>query len=203
APVTEPATDTAAPPTTASETAPAAQDDTAALAPPNETAAGTSPDDAAVRATTEQAESSDATRPVAPAAQEAAAEEIASAATPPPLPLATLPEPERLEAVDPPVTVTEQRGIAPVQIRRRGGTLGETSFTWWTTDRTATAEDDYASFGLRVETFAAGADAHTVYVPIGVDARAEGRESFYVEVRPTDAGDAAAETLRIEVVIFD
>ncbi len=51
-------------------------------------------------------------------------------------------------------TVSEARAAASVRIRRRGGTLGESSIVWWTSDGSAFASDDYADLGTIIEKFA-------------------------------------------------
>src|SRR5690606_37011933 len=131
-------------------------------------------------------------------AAESPAEALSNTTSPP-----RAAEPERIEAVSPTVTIRERQGVAAVQLRRVGGTLAESSFVWSTIDGTATEADDYASFGARVETFEEGAETHTIFVPIVVHSRPEGRESFVVIVSRTDGRDAAAPPLEIEVVIED
>ena len=54
------------------------------------------------------------------------------------------------------VTISEGQAVAPVVIRRLGDVSEEAAVVWWTSDGTASADDDYATFGARVEKFAPG-----------------------------------------------
>jgi serine/threonine protein kinase len=101
-------------------------------------------------------------------------------------------------------TVSESRAAASLRIRRRGGTLGESSIFWWTSDGNASASEDYADLGTVVEEFAAGEEARTISIPIIGDARSEARESFYVNLGKRDErGDLVEPTQRIEIVVAD
>jgi hypothetical protein len=102
------------------------------------------------------------------------------------------------------VTVTEADASAAVIVLRDGGRRGASSFTWWTTDGTATAGTDYASLGEVVQQFAAGQQNVTIRVPIIGDRNAEGPETFYVHLAPSAAAAAAGEgPQRLEVVVND
>jgi hypothetical protein len=119
-------------------------------------------------------------------------------------PAAASVEPETFEFATRVVTISEGQAVAAVPIRRRGGNFGESSIAWWTSDGSASADDDYANLGARIETFAAGEEVRTVHIPIVVDARSEGRESFYVSLRASEQPGARLEPAqRIEVVIVD
>ena len=101
-------------------------------------------------------------------------------------------------------TVSEARAAAAAVIRRRGGTLGESSIVWWTSDGSAFASDDYADLGTITEKFAAGEEARTIRIPIVGDAKAEGRESFYVNLSEREERGALAQPARrIEIVVVD
>lgn len=128
----------------------------------------------------------------------------------PPLPepaSAGKPEPEVFEFIASLATVSEGQGVVGLTVRRRGGTLGESTIAWWTTAATARPDDDYANLGARIEVFAAGADTHRLFVPIVNDSVAEPTETFYVHVRAgEETGNAAAATglrQRVEVSIID
>jgi hypothetical protein len=102
------------------------------------------------------------------------------------------------------VTVPEARASASVRIERRGGTSGESSIAWWTSDGSALASDDYADLGTLVEKFAAGEEHRLISIPIVGDAESEGRESFYVHLATREEGenlDQAAQ--QIEVFVID
>lgn len=99
------------------------------------------------------------------------------------------------------VTVYEGQAMASILVQRRGMVDGEASVTWWTGDNTAIANHDYADLGVRTETFAAGQESLTFYVPLVSDSLIEERESFYVyvgsDLAPTYIVD------RLEVVVID
>ena len=72
---------------------------------------------------------------------------------------------------------------------------------WWTADRTALADEDYAVLGARVESFAAGEASKVIHVPLVADSVAEPRESFVVNLRAGRAG--AGPAAQLEVVVLD
>lgn len=143
-----------------------------------------------------------------PQIAEPADEPAIAAAAPPPAP--PPPEPER--PVTPEmfhfglstVTASEADASAAVIVLRDGGRRGASSFTWWTTDGTATAGSDYASLGEVVQPFSVGQQNVTIRVPVIGDRNAEGPETFYVHLAPSEAAAAAGEPAqRLEVVIND
>ncbi len=99
------------------------------------------------------------------------------------------------------VTVREGQDMASVVIQRHGNVDSEIPIFWWTGDNTAIADLDYAELGVRTETFAAGGESMSLYVPLISDSLAEQRESFYVFV----ASDLGPETVsdRLEVFVDD
>jgi serine/threonine protein kinase len=102
------------------------------------------------------------------------------------------------------VTITEGQAIAAVTIRRMGGSLEPAAVVWWASDGTATADDDYANFGRRVENFAAGEEARTIHIPIVVDSIVEDTESFYLNLGESrQPGRRLEPAERIEIVILD
>ncbi|HEY8519675.1 MAG TPA: protein kinase [Gammaproteobacteria bacterium] len=170
------------PPPAAQEQAPRDERAEPAVAPAAEAPAGgprgTAP---------EAAGSSAATQAAAPAATQAAASQSAA-----------------LELPSAPITVAEDDAVAAVVVRRSGGALEAADIVWWTSDGSAVADEDYANLGARTERFAAGQESLVLHVPIVVDARPEGAESFYVNVRTADAERARSlPAERVEVRIVD
>jgi hypothetical protein len=110
--------------------------------------------------------------------------------------------PETFEFGQPVVTVSESSAGARVLVLRNGGTRGESSVVWWTTDGSAMPGSDYADLGTVVLRFARGEQNRTLQIPIVGDATPEGIETFYVNMRPSDA-PADAEPQRVEIVIQD
>lgn len=136
--------------------------------------------------------------PVAPAPTSLPAtqvERVAIAGEPAP---AEIFEPEKSVVV-----VSEAAPSAAITIRRHGSLDSSTSFVWWTTDGTAIADEDYINLGARIEKLTAGEQTRTIYVPIVHDSKPEGRESFYVNVRPGQGGKRQDPAERVEVVIED
>ncbi len=104
-----------------------------------------------------------------------------------------------------PLTVRESQRVAKLEVMRSGDVSQALDFVWWTTDGTAHAGDDYASFGHRVESFARGETKHILYIPLASDSVAERPESFFVHIaagRPT-AANAAHLTAEIRIVDDD
>jgi serine/threonine protein kinase len=161
-------------------------------------------------------ETADAASPEPPAAVESAAieaepapadadaagvTEAAPAAPPEPPPPPPPPAPETFEFVSRVVTVSEADALARIVIRRRGGDRSESAVIWWTSDGTARASSDYADLGELVEVFPAGEELRAVHVPLVGDSNPEPRESFYVNLRPSDESVEPPEPA--EVVIVD
>jgi hypothetical protein len=91
-----------------------------------------------------------------------------------------------------------------VVIRREGANLGQGSVVWWASDGTAKADDDFAYFGRRVESFAADETERTIQVPLVVDSIREDRETFFVNLgQGEQAGRRLEPSERIEVSIVD
>jgi len=110
--------------------------------------------------------------------------------------------PEIFEPEKSVVVVSEAAPSAAITIRRHGGLDASTSFVWWTSDGTAVADEDYVNLGARIEKLAVGEQTRTIYIPIVHDSKREGRESFYVNVRP-GKGTRDDPAQRVEVVIED
>jgi hypothetical protein len=173
-----------------------------AAAPAAERAArpGESADRAADAAAPAAEPAAPAAEPAAPAADSAAppGNSAARAAAP-----AAPVEPESFSFQSSVVTVSESQPGVRVTIRRRGGTRGESAVVWWTSDGSALAGEDYANLGTSTEKFAAREDARSILVPIVGDAKAEGRESFYVNLGDPSQPASRVPIQRIEVVIED
>jgi serine/threonine protein kinase len=112
------------------------------------------------------------------------------------------PEPETFDPEKPVVVVSEAAPSAAITIHRHGGSGASTTFIWWTSDGTAIADEDYINFGARIEKLAAGEETRTIHIPIVHDSKREGRESFYVNVRPGQ-GKREDPAQRVEVIIED
>ena len=97
--------------------------------------------------------------------------------------------------------MSEGETSARIEIRRTGSLAAEASVVWWTADRTALADEDYAVLGARAEKFAVGEASKVIYVPLVADSIAERRESFVVNLRPDRAGAGAG--AQVEVIVLD
>jgi hypothetical protein len=113
---------------------------------------------------------------------------------------AAAPAPTRFEFAERTLTVNEWEASARIVIRRTGSLDEEAAVVWWTADRSAIADQDYAVLGARVERFAAGEDTRVVHVPLIADSMPEQRESFVVNLRTERAGGAGAQ---LEVFVLD
>ena len=116
-------------------------------------------------------------------------------------PAARLPEFERSS-----VTVREGDGAAAIVIRRIGDASSPVTLTWWPSDQTAVADDDYADLGHRVERLAAGEDRRTILVPLIGDAAPERTESFYVYLGRANASRSelsVVSSVRVDIVDDD
>jgi hypothetical protein len=101
------------------------------------------------------------------------------------------------------VTVYENQRVARIDLTRTGPTARPLEVAWWTSDGTARAGDDYASFGARIEAFAPGQTKRTLFVPLAGDAIAERPETFFVHVALGAKANVADDDLTAEVRIVD
>ena len=131
-----------------------------------------------------------------PADKEAGAAEATSPPVPPPAP-------ETLEPESRVVVVSKGAPSAVIAVRRHGGALASSSVIWWTSDGTAVANEDYVDLGARIAKFAAGQEVQTIYIPIIHDSKAEGRETFYVNLRAGQNENSREPIQRVEVIIDD
>jgi hypothetical protein len=111
--------------------------------------------------------------------------------------------PEAFEPEKPVVLVSRRALSAPITVHRDGDTQRSASLVWWTTDGTAVADKDYVDLGARIEKFAPGEHARTIYVPIVHDTKRVGRKSFYVNLRAGQGDDRRDPGQRVEVTIDD
>jgi hypothetical protein len=150
----------------------------------------------------------------APTAPVSAAPAAAPAATPSePRPTVEAP-PAPARAPDPPpgperfsfgldkIEVSEANASADLLILRSGDMRRASMVTWWTTDGTATAGQDYANLGRVTVKFAPNEQNRGIHIPIIGDRTVEGPENFYVNLAPGD-GTSGEPAERVEVVIED
>jgi hypothetical protein len=133
-----------------------------------------------------------------PAAPEQAAEPAASPVEPR---AATPTEPSQFTFTERSMTVGEGETSARIVIRRTGSFAEKESVVWWTANRSALADEDYAVLGARIETFAPGEEVRVVHVPLIADSLPERAESFVVNLRAERPGAASA--AQVEVTILD
>ena len=136
-----------------------------------------------------------ATPPLTASAPREAAPPPAAAPEPPP-------GPEQFSFGLAKIEVSEAAASADLLILRSGDMRRASTVTWWTTDGTATAGQDYANLGRVVVKFAPHEQNRGIHVPIIGDRKVEGPEDFYVNLAPGDSptGEAAE---RLQVVIKD
>jgi hypothetical protein len=101
------------------------------------------------------------------------------------------------------LTVRENQRVATIDIVRSGPMDRPVEVIWWTADGTASARDDYAAFGRRLETLAAGQAALTLHIPIGADATAEPDEYFYVNLDSKPNGARIGGFANAKITIID
>jgi hypothetical protein len=100
------------------------------------------------------------------------------------------------------IEVSEAAASADVLILRSGDMRRASSVTWWTTDGTATAGEDYANLGRVVVKFAPHEQNRGIHVPIIGDRKVEGPENFTLNLAAGD-GPTGKSTERLQVVIND
>ena len=99
------------------------------------------------------------------------------------------------------MSVGEGETSARIVIRRTGSLTEKESVVWWTANRSALADEDYAVLGARFEVFSPGEEVRVVHVPLIADSMPEQRESFVVNLRAERPGAGSAG--QIEVTIVD
>jgi hypothetical protein len=111
----------------------------------------------------------------------------------------------RVSLSAPSVTAYESQGVVTIAIARDGALTQPVDIIWWTSDGTAHANDDYASFGRRVETLRAGDRVRKLHIPLASDQLPENLEYFYVHLDPGVRGAriGGAATAKISVIDDD
>jgi hypothetical protein len=112
-------------------------------------------------------------------------------------------QPRRLALPAEASRVAEGESALKVSLARPAGYAGPLRVEWRTVPGTALDGDDYAGADWQELEAPAGSGALVLYVPIVSDARAEPRESFFVEIRAAPGGPDVGEPARLEVVITD
>ncbi|MEO8465196.1 MAG: Calx-beta domain-containing protein [Gammaproteobacteria bacterium] len=132
----------------------------------------------------------------------ASTETSAPKAAPPPAVREPPPGPEEFSFGLAKIEVSEGAPSADILIVRSGDMRRASSITWWTTDGTATAGEDYANLGRVVVKFAPSEQNRGIHVPIIGDRKVEGPETFYVNLAP-GSSPTPEPTERLEVTIKD
>lgn len=175
--------------------APSAEPPQPAVVVPSQATAGEPP----VGATSEPPAS-----PAPHAREQGAAPDVSStepAASPAEPAVTAAVEPSRFTFAQRSVTVGEGETSARIVIRRTGSLAEKESVVWWTANRSALADEDYAVLGARIETFAPGEELRVVHVPLIADSMPEAPESFVVNLRAERPGATSA--AQVEVTILD
>ncbi|HZL94191.1 MAG TPA: protein kinase [Vicinamibacterales bacterium] len=88
----------------------------------------------------------------------------------------------RVSLSAPSLTAYEGQGVVTIAIVRNGALSQPVDIIWWTSDGTAHAGNDYASFGRRVESLRAGDSVRKLQIPLASDQLPENLEYFYVHL---------------------
>jgi hypothetical protein len=124
------------------------------------------------------------------------------AAPPPAAARAPPPGPEQFSFGLEKIEVSEAAASADILILRSGDMRRASTVTWWTSDGTATAGEDYANLGRVVVKFAPQEQNRGIHIPIIGDRKVEGPENFYVNLAWGD-NPTVEPTERLQVVIND
>lgn len=100
------------------------------------------------------------------------------------------------------VSARESQGVVSVEIVRKGGD-GPVQVVWWTTEGTAHAREDFASFGRRVETLDTHDARRTLYIPLVSDSIAEATEYFEVHLAPLKNGARVGAVGTVQIAVRD
>ncbi len=115
----------------------------------------------------------------------------------------TAPEEPALSFATANVTAHEGQSAVTIDIVRSGDTSGSAAVVWWTSDGTAHARDDYASFGRRIERFAPGETVRRLYIPIAADSVPEPDEYFEVHLGSKPEGGRLGRITTAKVTLID
>jgi protein kinase-like protein/Calx-beta domain-containing protein len=99
----------------------------------------------------------------------------------------------------PRVSARESQGVVSVEIVRKGGGTSPVDVAWWTSEGTAHAREDFASFGKRVERLDTPDARRRIYIPIVSDSIPEGTKYFEIHLAPQrdDVRLGAIETVQV------
>ncbi len=95
----------------------------------------------------------------------------------------------RIELTSDHYAVQASDSAAHILVRRTGSTRGEARFVWWTENASASADQDFVSWGRRTQRIAAGQSTVTLLVPIIKDPARSAPRKFYVLIAAD--GDSA------------
>jgi hypothetical protein len=115
---------------------------------------------------------------------------------------AAVPDPTILSMSVPRIAVREDHTVVVIDIVRSGDTTRETSVGWWVTPGTAEPDEDYATGGNQVVSFAAGSVAQRVLIPIVDDRMREPEEVFTVHLSPPRNG-VVGQVAATRVTVYD
>lgn len=104
----------------------------------------------------------------------------------------------------PPVSVSERDGAVLVSLPRAG--YSTSSLIWWTSEHTATADEDFIHLEAQLVSGSQSEDATVVHVPLVNDGLPEPPESFFVSLGFRDPGDGHIEriaTVRVDILDDD
>jgi len=112
------------------------------------------------------------------------------------------PEPPVLSFATTKVTAREGQSMVVLDIVRTSGD-GPASVVWWTTDDTAHAREDYASFGKRVEQLGPADNGRRIIIPIVSDSLREATEHFKVHIAARSEGTRIGAIDTVDVTLLD
>lgn len=90
---------------------------------------------------------------------------------------------------------------ARIVVRRSGAAKQDAQFVWWTENASAQADQDFVSWGRRVEHIPAGQNSATLLVPIIQDATRTSARTFYVIIGETADGAKVDGVTRAAVLL--
>ncbi|HET8696488.1 MAG TPA: Calx-beta domain-containing protein [Gammaproteobacteria bacterium] len=112
------------------------------------------------------------------------------------------PKPPVLSFASATIKAREGQSMLTLAIVRTSGD-GPASVVWWTTDDTAHAREDYASFGKRVERFAPEDNGRRIIIPIVSDSLREATEHFQVHIAAASEGTRIGAIDTVDVTLLD
>lgn len=92
----------------------------------------------------------------------------------------------RIELTSDHYAVQASDSAAHILVRRTGSTRGEARFVWWTENASASADQDFVSWGRRTQRIGAGQSTVTLLVPIIKDPARSAPRKFYVLIGAQD-----------------